>query len=172
MRRPTHGEKVVYVDGSFDLFHAGHVSVLEQAGAFGDYLLVGLHSDREVKAQKGGMYPIMNLEERLLALLACRHVDDVLVNAPWSATLDLVRTEGVNIVCCGKDGDRGLKTQEDPYVEIRDRGLLREVDSGSDLTVDVVLKRLEPAREELQKRYMRKSEAEATFWRNKNVVVR
>jgi ethanolamine-phosphate cytidylyltransferase len=166
LRRPRRGETVVYVDGSFDLFHIGHVKTLEHARAHGDYLLVGLHGDSEVRRQKGGIYPILNCEERLLALVGCRHVDDVLVNAPWAASPALLREHGIDIICHGTTSDTGVKEQADPYAEVRSLGVLREVHSGSDLTVEVVLKRLEPARDELQKRYLRKSEAEKAFWRS------
>jgi ethanolamine-phosphate cytidylyltransferase len=171
VRKPRPGQKIVYVDGFFDLFHAGHVKIFEQARAFGDFLLVGVHSDQEAQHQKGGMYPIMNAEERLLAILACRHVDDVLVNAPWTLTNEFVAAHSIDIICYGMTGDVGLKQQEDPYAAIRGRGLLRQVDSGLDLSVEVILNRLGPAREELQQRYLRKSEAEATFWRDKKAAL-
>lgn len=38
----------------------------------GDYLLVGVHDDQAVHAVKGSNYPIMNLHERVLSVLACR----------------------------------------------------------------------------------------------------
>ena len=40
--------RIVYVDGAWDLFHAGHVAVLRQARTFGDYVIVGVHDDAEV----------------------------------------------------------------------------------------------------------------------------
>ena len=42
---PPPGSRVVYVDGGWDMFHAGHVAFLEAAQALGDYLLVGVHND-------------------------------------------------------------------------------------------------------------------------------
>merc|ERR1719263_1539191 len=109
----------------------------------------------------------MNAEERLLAILACRHVDDLLVNAPWPVTNAFLEAQGIDIICYGVTGDAGLLPLEDPYSAIRGQGFLRQVDSGVDLSVEVILKRLAPAREELQQRYLRKSEAEAAFWRDK-----
>lgn len=58
--------------GAFDLFHVGHLDFLEKARAQGDYLIVGLHTDPVVNQYKGANYPIMNLHERVLSVLACR----------------------------------------------------------------------------------------------------
>lgn len=62
----------VYVDGAFDLFHVGHLDFLEEARKQGDYLIVGLHTDPIVNKHKGLNYPIMNLHERVLNVLACK----------------------------------------------------------------------------------------------------
>lgn len=45
LRPPQHGQKIVYVDGSFDLLHPGHVAFLKAAKAKGDYLIVGVHDN-------------------------------------------------------------------------------------------------------------------------------
>jgi len=45
-REPKPTDKVVYVDGTFDLFHLGHIEFLKRARALGDYLLVGVHDDQ------------------------------------------------------------------------------------------------------------------------------
>ena len=62
----------MYVAGAFDLFHVGHLDFLEKAKQHGDYLIVGLHTDPIVNAYKGSNYPIMNLHERVLSVLACK----------------------------------------------------------------------------------------------------
>lgn len=62
----------MYVAGAFDLFHVGHVSFLEKCRELGGYIIVGLHEDSVVNHYKGSNYPIMNLQERVLSVLACK----------------------------------------------------------------------------------------------------
>lgn len=54
------------------MFHVGHLDFLEKAKQMGDYLIVGLHTDPVVNEYKGSNYPIMNLHERTLSVLACK----------------------------------------------------------------------------------------------------
>lgn len=63
---------MVYVAGAFDLFHAGHVCFLEKCRELGSYVVVGLHDDWVVNQYKGSNHPIMNLQERVMSVLACR----------------------------------------------------------------------------------------------------
>lgn len=51
----------------------------QEARSLGDFLLVGLHSDEEVVKRRGPHMPIMNLHERSLSVLACKHVDEVII---------------------------------------------------------------------------------------------
>ena len=44
-REPKSDDVVVYIDGSFDLLHIGHVATLKKAKSLGTYLIVGLHDD-------------------------------------------------------------------------------------------------------------------------------
>ncbi|RKP18555.1 Nucleotidylyl transferase, partial [Rozella allomycis CSF55] len=73
-KEPKTGDKIIYVDGAFDLFHVGHIELLKKAKELGDYLLVGIHDDKTVNAIKGSNYPIMNVHERTLSVLSCRYV--------------------------------------------------------------------------------------------------
>jgi ethanolamine-phosphate cytidylyltransferase len=45
-REPKENDRIVYVDGTFDLFHTGHIEFLKRAKELGDYLLVGVHDDQ------------------------------------------------------------------------------------------------------------------------------
>lgn len=47
------GQKVVFTNGCFDVLHAGHVSMLEEAAAMGDFLVVAINSDDSVRRLKG-----------------------------------------------------------------------------------------------------------------------
>jgi rfaE bifunctional protein nucleotidyltransferase chain/domain len=73
------GRSVVFTNGCFDILHAGHVSLLEQARAEGDLLVVGINSDASVKRLKGDSRPVIGEPERAEALLALECVDRVLV---------------------------------------------------------------------------------------------
>lgn len=67
------GKRLVTINGSFDLLHAGHVVILDEAKKQGDVLFVGLNSDASVRQNKGDMRPIVPEQERaaLLTALAC-----------------------------------------------------------------------------------------------------
>ncbi|MBT4518427.1 MAG: D-glycero-beta-D-manno-heptose 1-phosphate adenylyltransferase, partial [Halieaceae bacterium] len=65
----SHGERVVFTNGCFDIIHAGHVGYLEQARQLGDRLIVAVNSDESVRRLKGKGRPI-NPESRRMAVLA------------------------------------------------------------------------------------------------------
>ena len=88
---PQPGQRIVYVDGGFDLFSSGHIEFLKQvtkteedlghqsgwhevAGSNDGpaYIVVGVHDDAVINRWKGVNYPIMNIFERGLCVLQCR----------------------------------------------------------------------------------------------------
>jgi len=73
------GKKVVFTNGVFDLLHPGHVRYLAEARRLGDALLVGLNSDRSVRANRGESRPITPQAERAEILEALVSVDAVVV---------------------------------------------------------------------------------------------
>ena len=70
-------EKVVYVIGSFDLFHRGHVELLRRARALGDRLIVAINGDDIVEKYK--RRPYIKEDDRLAVVQACRYVDEAFV---------------------------------------------------------------------------------------------
>ena len=73
------GGKVVFTNGVFDILHPGHVRYLQEARRLGDALIVGVNSDRSVRANKGPERPISPDAERAEVLLALESVDAVAV---------------------------------------------------------------------------------------------
>jgi D-beta-D-heptose 7-phosphate kinase/D-beta-D-heptose 1-phosphate adenosyltransferase len=73
------GGTIVFTNGVFDLLHPGHVRYLSQARQLGDALIIGINSDRSVRANKGADRPINRVEERSEILLALQFVDAVVM---------------------------------------------------------------------------------------------
>ena len=92
------------------MFHAGHVRILERAKALGDYLIVGVQGDDLVNKHRGSNYPIMNLNERALSVLGCKSVDDVLMDAPWTISSEMISSLKIAVVAHGTVQD----PNEDP----------------------------------------------------------
>jgi FAD synthetase len=77
-------QKIVLVGGCFDLLHFGHISFLKQAKAYGDYLIVALESDENVRKSKGASRPIHAQSQRKEMLLALSCVDEVIELPPMT----------------------------------------------------------------------------------------
>jgi D-beta-D-heptose 7-phosphate kinase/D-beta-D-heptose 1-phosphate adenosyltransferase len=71
----SHGERVVFTNGCFDIIHAGHVSYLEQARQLGDRLIVAVNSDDSVRRLKGRGRPINPADRRMAVLAGLEAVD-------------------------------------------------------------------------------------------------
>lgn len=73
------GKKIVWTNGCFDLFHAGHVRALETARSLGDALIVGINSDRSVRELKGEGRPLCGEADRAAVLSGLEAVTRVVV---------------------------------------------------------------------------------------------
>lgn len=73
------GKTVVWTNGCFDLLHVGHIRSFRDAKALGDILIVGINSDRSVRAIKGDMRPLVNESERAEMIAAFEMVDYVTI---------------------------------------------------------------------------------------------
>ena len=78
-REKRNGRRVVFTNGCFDLLHPGHLETLENARSLGDALVVGVNSDRSVRAVKGAGRPIVPEQERAEVLAALGCVDAVVI---------------------------------------------------------------------------------------------
>lgn len=77
--RRAMGEKIVFTNGVFDVFHAGHVQILKFCREQGDFLVVGINSDRSTRALKGDGRPIQGESDRAEVVAALECVDAVVV---------------------------------------------------------------------------------------------
>ncbi|MEL7472066.1 MAG: D-glycero-beta-D-manno-heptose 1-phosphate adenylyltransferase [Planctomycetota bacterium] len=77
--RRGQGQTVVFTNGCFDLLHKGHVTLLERARSFGDYLVIGLNTDASVRRLKGDSRPVNNERDRATVLAALEAVDAIVL---------------------------------------------------------------------------------------------
>ncbi|CDP06353.1 unnamed protein product [Coffea canephora] len=169
---PGPDARIVYIDGAFDLFHAGHVEILRLARGLGDFLLVGIHTDQTVSANRGAHRPIMNLHERSLSVLACRYVDEVIIGAPWEVSKDMITTFNISLVVHGtvaEDNDF-QKEKSNPYAVPISMGILKLLESPLDITTSTIIRRIVSNHEAYQKRNEKKTESERRYYEDKIYV--
>ncbi|MCE5251175.1 D-glycero-beta-D-manno-heptose 1-phosphate adenylyltransferase [bacterium] len=73
------GNRIVFTNGCFDLLHMGHITYLNEARGLGDVLVIGINTDRSVRALKGENRPIIPQEERSHVIAALECVDYVIL---------------------------------------------------------------------------------------------
>lgn len=98
-------EKVarVFVNGTFDVLHMGHLSLLYYAKSLGDILLVAIDSDERVRQLKGETRPINNQDERKTLLLALKPVSGVSVFNTDRDLTALIKNYEPDIMVVGSD---------------------------------------------------------------------
>jgi glycerol-3-phosphate cytidylyltransferase len=94
--------KVGFTCGAFDLLHAGHVLMLEEAKSICDYLVVGLHADpNKDRAHKNS--PIQSYEERIIQVKALRFVDEIILYETEDDLLKVLKKVNPDIRILGAD---------------------------------------------------------------------
>tara|TARA_R110000796_G_scaffold80012_1_gene177241 strand:- start:3966 stop:4367 length:402 start_codon:yes stop_codon:yes gene_type:complete len=101
--------KRIYADMVGDLFHVGHINMLKQARQFGDYLIVGVHSDKTVESYK--RTPIINESDRYELIRNCRLVDEIVENAPIIITRDYINEHDIHLIVHGDDTSEAFNEQ-------------------------------------------------------------
>lgn len=95
-------KRIVFTNGCFDILHVGHVKYLQEAKSYGDILILGLNSDKSVRALKGPQRPINNEEDRAYILAALESVDYV-VKFSDDTPHDLIKMIRPDILVKGGD---------------------------------------------------------------------
>lgn len=94
--------KKVITYGTFDLFHVGHLKLLERAKALGDYLIVAISSDDFNLREKGKVCQISDVD-RMEIVKAIRYVDEVILEESWEQKVQDVQKYHVDVFVMGND---------------------------------------------------------------------
>jgi len=162
-KSPKPTDKIVYIDGGFDLYHVGHINAIRQAKQLGDYLIVGVHEDNVINIVKGENFPIMNLHERVLGVLSNRWVDEVVIGAPFSITKEMIDQLKIQLVVHGDDTVPQGPHGEDPYELPRQLGIYQEVQSTEGMTTTDIINRIVDNRLKYEKRNKKKEAKEVKY---------
>ncbi|KAF2665273.1 phosphoethanolamine [Microthyrium microscopicum] len=149
-------QRVVYVDGGFDLFSSGHIAFLvkviemeeekakktgwytEEAKAarlkdagedYGPaYVVAGVHDDAVINHFKGVNYPIMNIFERGLCALQCKYIHAVIFSAPFVPTASYLKAIPYGLPAAVYHGPTSfMPFIQDPYSAAKSLGIFIEV---------------------------------------------
>jgi glycerol-3-phosphate cytidylyltransferase len=94
-------KKVGFTASSFDLFHAGHVVMLEEAKRQCDYLIVGIQTDPTIDRPSTKNRPIQSIVERQIQVKACKYVDEVVIYSTEKELEDLLKTLPIDVRILG-----------------------------------------------------------------------
>ncbi|KAH8685976.1 phosphoethanolamine cytidylyltransferase-like protein [Tricladium varicosporioides] len=153
--QPKPGQRVVYVDGGFDLFSSGHIEFLrqvikseekmgadegwyskeaveERTSKGSDYgpvfVIAGVHDDEVINHWKGVNYPIMNIYERGLCVLQCKYINSVIFGAPFTPTRAYLTSTPWGTPDAVYHGPTSfMPLTYDPYTAPKEMGIYREI---------------------------------------------
>ncbi|OTA98752.1 hypothetical protein M426DRAFT_103112 [Hypoxylon sp. CI-4A] len=183
---PKPGQRVVYVDGGFDLFSSGHIEFLrqvilteeelarkegwydqqavdERVGKGADYgpvfVVAGVHDDEVINHWKGVNYPIMNIYERGLCVLQCKYVNAVIFGAPFSPTKSYLTSFPWGTPDTVYHGPTAfMPLSYDPYRAPKEMGIFQELPSHEfqDVNAGTVVQRIMRSRDIYEERQRKK----------------
>lgn len=93
---------VGFTASCFDLFHAGHVLMLEEAKQHCEYLIVGLQTDPTLDRPEK-MKPIQSVYERYIQLVACKYVDEIVVYDTEADLLNVLLSKPIDVRILGEE---------------------------------------------------------------------
>lgn len=94
--------RTVITFGTFDVFHVGHLRVIERAAALGDRLVVGVSADA-LNERKKGRSPVYSQAERMEIVAALRAVDEVFLEESLEQKRDYCLEHGADVLVMGDD---------------------------------------------------------------------
>jgi len=97
------GKKIILTQGSYDIIHVGHARYLNEAKKHGNYLIVGLDSDKKVRKRKGSGRPVVPEDERLEMLTYLKSVDLVVLKKITDPKWNLIKTVKPDVLIATKE---------------------------------------------------------------------
>jgi len=88
--------------GAFDLFHAGHVMMLEEAKTVCDYLIVCIQSDPSLDRKEKNK-PVQSIIEREIQVSGCRYTDEVIIYDTEADLMDIINTVDWDVRILGEE---------------------------------------------------------------------
>lgn len=88
--------------GTFDVFHVGHLRVLQRAASFGERLSVGVSSD-DLNVAKKGRRPVFSQQERMEIIAGLSVVDEVFLEESLEKKRDYILDRGADVLVMGDD---------------------------------------------------------------------
>jgi len=104
---------IIWVNGSFDVVHAGHIELFKYARSVGDYLVVGTDTDERIRELKGPTRPINKQIHRLSMLNAIKYIDKVVTFGSLEEQLICMEKSGAKTLVIGSDYKDKLVVGED-----------------------------------------------------------
>lgn len=93
----------IFVNGSFDILHLGHLELLNTAKSLGDHLLVAIDSDRRISEMKGKDRPFNNQLNRYTLMKNLKSVDEVKIFDSESELIDIIKAYQPDVMMVGGD---------------------------------------------------------------------
>jgi choline-phosphate cytidylyltransferase len=132
----------VYVDGVYDLFHFGHAEMLGRVRAkFGAHAVIIAGIARDDDCLKYKRKPIMTQDERARSVRACKYVDDVIENAPWTITQEFLDTYKLDFVC-HDEASYPSGSASDIYAFVKSIGKFVPIERTPSISTSEILQRI------------------------------
>ena len=100
---PEISQVTIWVNGCFDVIHAGHIELLRYASRLGQRVVVGLDTDERVQQSKGPTRPINTLQHRKTVMESIRYVDEVVAFGSDEALRNAIQWSGATFIVVGKE---------------------------------------------------------------------
>eukprot|EP01083_Nonionella_stella_P211276 764058_1 len=142
-RVATKDDKVVYVDGAFDLFHIGHVAALKKAKELGTFLYVGLFDDATIEKIK----------------------DDVIIGSPWKLTSEFIKSVNISVVVTTQNTNI-VTNEPDRYNVAKELGVYQELKMDMHYTTDMFMQTVVKRYKEMALQNKSRVEKEKQHWNN------